>query len=51
MDSLVALHLKVDALTRVTTQLLRSLADEEEQPESTLDGGPAGRERDTKQGL
>jgi hypothetical protein len=54
MDSLAALHLKVDALTRIVSQLLRSLADDPD-PEAEdvrdLEGGPAGQERDQSMSL
>jgi hypothetical protein len=54
LDSLAALHLKVDALSRIVSQLLRSLADDPDPTDEdarTLEGDPAGRERDTSQSL
>jgi hypothetical protein len=42
---------KVDALTELVLKLVDMLAEEEDQPGTTLDGEPNGQERDQSQGL
>jgi len=46
------LERKIDALMLAVTNLIESLADEQEDPDQlTLDGTPAGRPRDESQSL
>lgn len=51
-DAITRIEHKLDTLTTIVQQLLNLLAvEDEEQPELTLDGEPAGHERDQNQGL
>lgn len=53
-EALQRLEQKVDLLMQAVTQLASMFAvddEEDDHPERTLDGEPAGRERDQNQGL
>lgn len=51
MPQLDRIEKKQDQILELLAQLVASLADDEDQPSTTLDGDHAGHERDQTQGL